>query len=454
MFYRALAYREPVDYVTPWAQQPWCLWLDSARRDDPRGRYSFLAVEPSQKVVVRGRRVEIREQGQTLIQEGDPLGILEALWRESSGPCHPQMPPFQGGYAGYLGYDLARTLERLPMLAKDDLGLPDAMLGRYEKVLAFDHQTRGCWAFARDARQLEEWVKQLVCTDAPRYQGSALAWQAHFTPETYADAVAQVIAYIWAGDIFQANLSQRMEALWPERGAAFAHYCHLRRVNPAPFAAYFHTEHVTLASSSPERFLWMHEGNVETRPIKGTRPRALDPQRDQEHQKELLSSAKDRAENAMIVDLMRNDLSRVCTDHSVEVPELCGLESFSTVHHLVSTVIGHLRSDATAWSLLRACFPGGSISGAPKIRAMEIIEALEPTRRGPYCGSIGYIGWDGTLDTSITIRTLVYTNQRVYLQVGGGIVADSVPAQEYQETLDKARALLDSFAYEIPRITR
>ncbi len=307
--YREIPYVEPVRYVTPWAQHPWCLWLDSARRDDPRGRYSFLAVEPTQTVVVRGQRVEITEGGGTRIEEGDPLAILEGLWREVQGPCCPHLPPFQGGYAGFFGYDLARTLERLPVIAQDDLGLPEVMLGRYEKVLAFDHLAGRCWAFARHPQQLDAWVEQLVQAEPPPFVGMELAWKAHFTPETYADAVAQVIAYIWAGDIFQANLSQRMEAILPKGWSPFVHYCHLRQVNPAPFAAYFHTEDVTLASSSPERFLWLRDGAVETCPIKGTRPRVADPIRDKRYQDDLRSSAKDRAENAMIVDLMRNDLA-------------------------------------------------------------------------------------------------------------------------------------------------
>jgi para-aminobenzoate synthetase component 1 len=253
-----------------------------------------------------------------------------------------------------------------------------------------------------------------------------------------------VIDYIYAGDIYQANLSQRFQTILPEGDSPFALYQRLRRLNPAPFAAYLNFGDIVIASASPERFLQLRGGWVETRPIKGTRPRGATPVEDKAHARELLASEKDRAENVMIVDLLRNDLSRVCRDHTVTVPELCVLESYATVHHLVSTVVGQLNPGATAIDLLRATFPGGSITGAPKIRAMEIIAALEPTQRGPYCGSIGYVGFDGNIDSSITIRTYAIKNNVVTFQAGGGIVADSDPAAEYEETLTKAGALMEA----------
>jgi para-aminobenzoate synthetase component 1 len=253
-----------------------------------------------------------------------------------------------------------------------------------------------------------------------------------------------VVDYIQAADIVQANLSQRVLADLPVGLDGWGLYRRLRARNPAPFAAYLRTAGIEIVSASPERFLKLAERQVETRPIKGTRPRGATPEEDRKLGEELLASEKDRAENVMIVDLLRNDLSRVCRDHTVLTPEICKLESFATVHHLFSTVTGELKDGATAVDLLKATFPGGSITGAPKIRAMEIIAELEPTRRGPYCGAIGWLGFDGDMDTSITIRTYAIKGRTVTFQAGGGIVADSDPAAEYEESQDKARALVQA----------
>lgn len=258
-------------------------------------------------------------------------------------------------------------------------------------------------------------------------------------------AVQKVIDYIHAGDIFQANLTQRFTADLPKDFSPYGFYQNLRAINPALFAAYLNFDGFSIASSSPERFLKLDHKKAETRPIKGTRPRHTDPQCDQKNATDLAQSAKDRAENTMIVDLLRNDLSKVCTPHSVHVPELCAVHSFASVHHLVSTVTGELEEGQTALDLLAGCFPGGSITGAPKVRAMEIISELEACPRGPYCGAIGYIGFDGNMDTNIVIRTVVFKDNLAAAQVGGGIVADSDPLAEYNETLDKARALFDAF---------
>jgi para-aminobenzoate synthetase component I len=269
-----------------------------------------------------------------------------------------------------------------------------------------------------------------------------VAIRSDFTRPHYEAAVQRVIDYILAGDIFQANLAQRFSAELPEDLSPLDLYRRLRERNPVPFAAYLDFRDVVVASASPERFLKLQDGLVETRPIKGTRPRGLTPAEDGASARELLASEKDRAENVMIVDLLRNDLSRVCLDRTVLTPEICALESFATVHHLVSTVTGELKPDMGPVDLLRATFPGGSITGAPKIRAMEIIAELEPTRRGPYCGAIGYIGFDRTMDLNIAIRTYAIKGRTVTFQAGGGIVADSDPAAEYEETIAKARALI------------
>jgi para-aminobenzoate synthetase component 1 len=351
--------------------------------------------------------------------------------------------------------------------------MPDLLLGLYDWVIAWDHQTGRAWVIStgmpergragaqRAAKRLgrvrervaglPERLRRFVAEgDPPRADRRAApsypvpgvpGVRSNFPREGYLDAVARVIEYIRAGDIFQANLSQRLEA--PLVGTPLALYARLRQRNPAPFAAFLDFGDLVVASSSPERFLRVQpDGRVETRPIKGTRPRGVGPEHDAALALALSESAKDRAENVMIVDLLRNDLSRVCRPGTVRVPELFALEHYATVHHLVSTVVGDLASGQGAVDVLRAAFPGGSITGAPKVRAMQIIAELEPTARGVYCGAIGYLSTSGALDSSIVIRTYLVRGRDVYFQVGGGIVADSDPEQEYRETLDKARGLI------------
>ncbi|MEP6572073.1 MAG: aminodeoxychorismate synthase component I, partial [Gemmatimonadota bacterium] len=377
----------------------------------------------------------------------------------------------------YIGYDWGAVLERLPSPRYDDLSLPDLILGLYDWVIAWDHRAERAWLIstglpetgAAAERRAEErlgWVRRQLArpiavgrrgsvhrlgTPAPSYAvpdieyGAQIGLRSSFTHRGYLDAVSRVRDYILAGDIFQANLSQRLQV--PLEEDPWQLYRRLRSVNPAPFAGYLEFGGITIASASPERFLRLDpDGHVETRPIKGTRPRGLSPQHDAALARELMSSEKDRAENVMIVDLLRNDLSRVCRPGSVRVPELLALEQHRTVHHLVSTVVGALERGRDATDLLAATFPGGSITGAPKVRAMEVIAELEPSRRGVYCGSIGYLSVTGAMDTSIVIRTVVAAGGRAYFSVGGGIVADSDPEQEYLETIDKARALLASLA--------
>jgi para-aminobenzoate synthetase component 1 len=387
----------------------------------------------------------------------------------------PGLPPFQGGAAGYIAYDWGRVLERLPAPRYDDLGLPDVLLGIYDWVLAWDHQASRAWLIStglpetssdRRARRAGERAaavrarlssgagpvergteRDTAGAPAPSYPVEAswdrrLELRSSFTHGQYLDAVARVRDYIFAGDIFQTNLSQRFEAPLAEDPWTF--YRRLRTRNAAPFAAFFDFPGATVLSASPERFLQVDTGgSVETRPIKGTRPRGLGPEHDFALGQALTESSKDQAENLMIVDLMRNDLSRVCAPGTVRVPELFTLEHYATVHHLVSTVVGTLAEGRDALDLLRAAFPGGSITGAPKVRAMEIIAELEPSERSVYCGSIGYWSVTGALDTSIAIRTALARGGRVYFSAGGGIVADSDPEQEYRETLDKARGIID-----------
>jgi para-aminobenzoate synthetase component 1 len=459
------------------------LFLDSAARGS-LGRHSFLAADPIAVVRSKGSHTEHLDllNGTERVVDGDALHIARALLAPHRVTAVPELPPFQGGAAGYLAYDWGRQLERLPAPRHDDLGLPDVVLGVYDWVLAWDHQESRAWLIstglpetspaARTRRAAEraaavrsrlgltslgppsrgglETRDQGPGTDAaPSYPVEEGWWnprlelRSSFTHGGYLDAVARVREYILAGDIFQANLSQRFEA--PLGEPPWALYRRLRLRNAAPFAAYLDFPDAQVLSASPERFLRVDEGGrIETRPIKGTRPRGVGPEHDAALGRALTESAKDRAENLMIVDLMRNDLSRVCQPGTVRVSELFALEHYATVHHLVSTVVGTLAPGLDALDVLRGTFPGGSITGAPKIRAMEIIAELEPSQRGVYCGSVGYWSITGALDTNIAIRTMVALDDHVYFSAGGGIVADSDCELEYRETLDKARGMIDA----------
>ena len=453
-FLMALDYHDPVGTFSCLHHEPYSLFFDSADRTHPAARYSFIAYHPFETIESWNGAVLVTNKDEQLSLQGNPFQIVKdrlQKWNVNMTD-RPGLPPFQGGAAGFFGYDLVRKLERLPKKALANPDAPEMAVGLYDKVVAYDHAERKAFFIAlavdeKDAGLKFNHFKNILKrrpekTAAPQ---KMVEWQSAFTPDRYKKAVKKVIDYIRDGDIFQANLSQRFEAVLPEGFSAFEHYKTLRRVNPSPFAAYMNFGSMILSSASPERFLQVRGRQVETRPIKGTRPRLSDPIEDQKMQAELLASEKDRAENIMIVDLMRNDLSKVCTDDSVEAPALCKLESFAGVHHLVSTVTGTLRDDKAPLDLLEACFPGGSITGAPKVRAMEIIEALEPVRRGPYCGAMGYIGFNGAMDMNIAIRTLVYEGSRASFNAGGGITADSDPAAEYRETMDKAAGIFSSF---------
>src|SRR5580704_17962077 len=465
---------DPLVVVAQLRDLSYPLFLDSATGPDRLAHYSFVAADPPLIVTAKdGRATLRRDAGAPAALEGDPLLAVQALLAEFATDPIPGLPPFQGGAAGYIGYDYGASLERLPRPMYDDLGIPDVVLGVYDWVIAWDHQQRRAWlistglpASGREERAVRararagavrERLQSPVPVpraarppDDPGVRGPApptFAVDGHpglrssYPHDGYLAAVARVRDYIIAGDIFQANFSQRLEAEYA--GDPWSLYRAPRAINPAPFAAYFEAPGLAVVSASPERFIQVSvDGAVETRPIKGTSPRGIGPEHDAHLGRALIESEKDRAENLMIVDLLRNDLSRVCVPGSVRVPELFALEHYSTVHHLVSTVVGQLPRGADAIGLLRAAFPGGSITGAPKVRAMEIIAELEPSRRGVYCGTVAYVSLTGAADSSIVIRTYLARGGRVYFSVGGGIVADSDPEAEYRETLDKARALI------------
>ena len=433
-------------------------WLDSAGGPARLARYAFLAADPYDLITP---------------SHADPLGALRRAVMATRTPADPDLPPFQGGAIGYLAYEFGRRLEHVPPPRADDRPVPDIWFGVYDWVIAWDRERGRAWLVstglpatgAARTRRAAERATQVMALLGTEHTAHRTLHQRHsrqsaangrppthpvpelgpairsvFTPDAYRAAVRRVRDYILAGDVFQVNLAQRLEAPVPDD--PFTWYLRLRRVNAAPFGAYLDCGGFVVASASPERFVrMMPDGAVETRPIKGTRPRDTDPARDAALGAELGASAKDRAENVMIVDLLRNDLSRVCAPGTVHVPELCVLERYATVQHLVSTVTGRLAAGRDALDLLAAAFPGGSITGAPKVRAMAIVAALEPVARGVYCGAIGYLSVTGAMDTSIAIRTAVLRDGTATFGAGGGITADSDPDGEYAETLDKARGL-------------
>jgi len=424
---------------------PWCMWLDSAAADEHE-RFDILVADPYVTLRTRGAVTEIAARGAAARESQRPPFELVREQLGDPGVAAPGLP-FSGGAVGYFGYDLGRRLERIPAIAAADIAMPDLAIGLYDWAVVIDHAAQRTWLVGngRDERTFAEWPR-LVARVSAEPPPSPAPFRVRTRPVSnldrgaYAAAFHAVQEHIRRGDCYQVNLTQRFEA--EAEGDAWHAYVRLREINPAPFAAYLDLPDGKVVCSSPERFLRLRDGRVETKPIKGTRPRSKDPARDRELAEELRTSAKDRAENVMIVDLLRNDLGKCCVPGSVRASKLFDIESFASVHQLVSTVEGRLAKGMHALDLVAACFPGGSITGAPKVAAMKIIEELEPQRRSVYCGSIGYVGFDGNMDTNIAIRTLVQQGGRVYTWAGGGVVADSNVDAEYQESLDKAAAML------------
>jgi len=441
---------------------PHCLFLDSALHSPQLGRYSFVTADPFDYI-------EIPPDGE------DGLALLVRSMARWSADTLAGLPPFQGGVAGLFSYELGRSLETLNHPAADEFQTPAMAVGFYDWVVAFDHREDRAWIIsqgfpevhprrrrrraAQRLQQVRDWLTGMVMEPKPGSHTRRLApgqlvpqypvdrpsgLTSNFTRSAYLQAVQRAIEYIFAGDVFQVNLAQRL--LYPAADDSVSLYLRLRQRNAAPFAGYFDLGDFQIVSASPERFLrvssGLSAGHVETRPIKGTCPRRHVPETDREAENRLRRSEKDQAENVMIVDLLRNDLSRVCRPDSVHVSQLCELETYQYVSHLVSTVRGQLREECSPIDLIRAAFPGGSVTGAPKVRAMEIITELERVARGAYCGSLGYLGFDGSMDLSILIRTITAGRGWWQAPVGGGIVAQSVPEAEYEETWHKAEGLI------------
>lgn len=450
----------PTDLLARLPREPYRFLLESQGGPPEVARYSFLGHRPFMRLQSRGRTVTWWEDGIARSREGDPLQAMESALERYSVAAAPAWLPFSGGAVGYFSYDLGRQIESLPGTAHDDLALPELWLAFYDHLIAIDHQARRGHVIAlplpgreRLAVEAGERLARLVDeqTTASHLEAASPVGglQSNFSRATYYQAVGRALDYIRAGHIYQVNLSQRFYAPWGG-GAEFL-YRRLRANNPAPFAAFIDAGDFQLVSASPERFLLYDPATrrIETRPIKGTRPRGGTPAEDERLKAELLASEKDAAELVMIVDLERNDLGRVSEYGSVGVPDLRRVEAYPTVWHTVATVEGRLREGLTRADLLRATFPGGSITGAPKIRAMQIIEELEGLRRHVYCGAIGYLGFDGGLDLNIAIRTITLKDGLAYFHAGGGIVADSRPETEYDETLHKACALAGALGHDL-----
>jgi para-aminobenzoate synthetase component 1 len=431
------------------AEQPWAMWLDSSESDHVDSRYDIMVWQPAITLVTTGDNTRITNNisAQYYDSSEDPLLLIkneqQALFADTELSNLPL--PFKGGAVGYFAYDLGKRFESLPNTNQQDIALPEMAVGIYQHAVIFDKYDQQFWLLCFDDKreELQHYFNQALATNntitaAPF--ALSTDWQANMTQVEYQQKFAQVQQYLLSGDCYQINLAQRFTASY--QGDEFNAYCALRAENKAPFSAFLRFQDSTILSISPERFLQLNDTKVQSKPIKGTRPRSENNAEDIANAKDLQHATKDRAENLMIVDLLRNDISKVCKAGTVSVPSLFAIESFPAVHHLVSTVEGEIAPEYDGTDLLRASFPGGSITGAPKIRAMSIIDELEPHQRSVYCGSIGYLSACGAMDSSITIRTLICTDNKIHCWAGGGLVADSQVDCEYQETYDKVKKIL------------
>jgi para-aminobenzoate synthetase component I len=458
LFTQEIPYIDPLLVYNQFAGDKWALFLDSSDAHlhaSHTNRYSYIAIDPFHKIICKNKILTIDGSSSDC---NHPFEMLNKELKKYSIQADKSLPPFQGGCAGFLAYDLCHYLEEIPYPKLDDMNFDDMALGFYDLVISFDNLNKKAWLissglpeekpelqFIRAIQRAEYILQKFSLIDYSNNFDKPISdcqqIISNFSKAEYLSAVEKIISCIRAGDIFETNLTQRFSTTLPAELTSFELYKKLRKLSPAPFSAYFNLGETVIASASPERFILLNKGIVETRPIKGTRRRGQTPEEDTLLATELVESIKDNAENIMIVDLMRNDLSKICEINSIKVPQLCGLETYANVHHLVSVVTGKLKNGLNGIDILKACFPGGSITGAPKIKSMEIIAQTEPTRRGPYCGSIGYVGFDGCMDTSIVIRTYLIKDSKVTFQTGGAIVLDSCPEAEYEETLNKASAL-------------
>lgn len=448
--YQDILYSQSVLFSHHLEQYDAVVFLHSAATEQTVSRFSFIAIDPYK---LYRAKLGIQDDSERVLDD------IDAALRQFHLEPIADLPPFQGGIAGFLSYDLVRVFEKLPSIAAVDMQIPHVVAGAFDLVLVQDHQLQKAWIISSGLPELEEgkrlararkrleWLLRAVyeTNGLPQQQAFfAEAIEPNFTRENYIRAVIKIKDYIRAGDIFQANLAQKFIAFKPNLQSNLQLFHQLMQYNPAPFAAFIRFGDIDIISSSPERFIRIQDRAIETRPIKGTISRSAHALEDSQRAQQLLNSEKDKAENVMIVDLMRNDLSKICAPFSVQVSALCKLETFATVHHLVSVIHGHVLPNTSFKTLLKAVIPGGSITGAPKIRAMEIIDTLEPTRRGAYCGNAFYYGFGGQFDSSILIRTYTMSQNQIHFQAGGAIILESDPEQEYEESLAKAKPLIDA----------
>ena len=447
LYCQSLPYhKDSAQLFTRLIERHWPVFLDSGL-PPVQGRYDILAADPVKTFTTQAQQTTIESSHKRYtVHTRDPFSLIKEHLQAYSLTAAPSLP-FCGGAIGYFGYELGMHLESLPTQADNDITLPTLAVGIYEWAIIVDHTTQ-CTTFVHQgtpnaAKTKWLWLQSQLSKNnniSQNYQVTS-ELTSNFTPESYGQAFRQIKQHLIQGDCYQINLAQRFAL--QVNGSSWALYQTIRQHNPAPFACYMKLPTGTILSYSPERFLQVNNSNVITQPIKGTCPRSHDIQQDKRLAHNLQNSLKDRAENIMIVDLLRNDLGKTCKTGSIFVPQVCQLQSLPAVHHLVSTVRGQIRQDQHPLDVLRHCFPGGSITGAPKIRAMQIINQLEPHPRSVYCGSIGYISNHNTMDTNIAIRTLVHSDDTLYCWAGGGIVYDSEQQSEYQETFDKVARILD-----------
>jgi len=436
--------------------------LESAAGGEKMARYSFLGVEPFMEVKGYGNRMEVlRGTSKETLETRDPLAVLEGLVMELPPATCRELPRFSAGAVGYVSYDAVRFIEKLPERAVNDLQLPDLLFMFFDSLVIFDHLNKTIkvvsnahlgdkkdpsQAYQEATRKIDSIIERLrtpilTLSDDITTDGEVtLPFSSNFKREDFLKAVQRCKEYIKAGDVFQVVLSQRLAV--KTQASPFNIYRALRVINPSPYMFYLDLGELKLIGSSPEVMVKVERDEITVRPIAGTRKRGLNEEEDMRLEKELLADPKERAEHIMLVDLGRNDVGRVAEYGSVSLEDRMIIEKYSHVMHITSSVTGKLRQDKSAFDTLKACLPAGTLSGAPKVRAMEIIEELEPTRRGPYGGAVGYVDFSGNMDTCITIRTIVLRGDTAYIQAGAGIVADSVPEKEYEETLNKAKGLL------------
>jgi para-aminobenzoate synthetase component 1 len=447
--------RKPVDVAHLVSDQPHLAFLDSGRNFGNLGRYSYVAADPFGVFEV----IDGLAFWNSMRLPSSPFDALREILQRYELPTDDNLPPFQTGAIGFLSYEASQLIETVPNMPEAEGGMPDIKFGLYDVVFVHDHATNRSMILSsgwpetdptkrknRADERLAEFLRRLDVRSRQKPSNPSVDnWEFSASQQRFESSVADTIDRILEGDLFQANIAQRFHVELPKNYDPLGFYAHLRSVSPATFGAYLSFGNLQIASNSPERFLSLVDRHIEARPIKGTAPRGDTPEADRALSEALLHSVKDRAENTMIVDLLRNDLSRVASPFSVTVPTLCGLETYASVHHLVSVVEAKLAEGQDAIDLIQAAFPCGSITGAPKIKARELIADFEKIPRGIYCGSIGYIGFDGTMDLNVAIRTVTFKDQMARFHAGGGITALSDPHEEYKETMVKAARIFGAF---------